>query len=196
MHPRRFATLLLGAWLGGCAWSGWVATHNLRAADSIVKEAGFQARKTIDEIGDVRARRLLRYHSAELNRHYFFTWELIEFVFAAALGTLLLFTTNGNRLLMALVSAMFLIVVVQHFTLTPQMTELGRGLDFAGPDELIEERRSFRGYHELYGYLALAKLALGLGLVGRLMFASGNGRRRRSRKVDVVDHADHSHVDG
>ncbi|MFN7925798.1 MAG: hypothetical protein U0Q16_37200 [Bryobacteraceae bacterium] len=186
MHPRRFATLLLGGWLAGAIFCGWVASNNLTGVDRMMREASLQARKEFNEIGLERTRRVFRFQAAELNRHYFNNWELVQMLLGVGLGITLLFATNGNKLVMALCTAMFLIVVVQHFTITPQMIDLGRGLDFDGGNTQSAERQSFRGMHELYSYLEVVKVLIGVGLAVRLLFFKppSSGRRRRSRRSE------------
>ena len=164
MHTRRLAALVLGLWLGCGIFMGWVATHNLTSVQQIISHP----RKEFQ---------------GELNRHYFRWWELVQIVVGFGLGLLLLFATNGNRLVMTLVTGMVAIVVVQHLTITPQILELGRGLDFLPPGEISKERAAFRNYHGFYSTLELVKLLAGLGLAARLLYSSPSHRRKRSKPV-------------
>ena len=199
MHSRRLSTLLLGLWLGGCLFMGWVAMHNLGAVDEAMKNPSDRVQRELRDIGLDRARTVLRFQASELNRNYFSTWELVQIVLGIVTAITLLFATNGNRLVMTLAAAMLALVIIQHLTITPQMIEIGRGLDFAPPDDMLDERKSHRGYHSYYSWLEVLKVLLGVGLAGRMLFAkTASGRKRRSarKKLDTVDDPDDSHIDG
>jgi hypothetical protein len=197
MHSRRLCTLLLGAWLAGGLFMAWVAVHNQRSPQQLLKSNSKRVQEELYSIGPNRAASLFQFQVSELNRELFDRWELTQIALALALGITLLFSTNGNRLMMALWGLMFALVLIQHLTITPMMIELGRGVDFAGIDEFIEERRAFRRSHASYGWLEVVKGLAGLGLAVRLLFSNSSGaRRRRRREVDPIDHPDHSHVNG
>lgn len=183
MHTRRLAALVLGLWLGCGIFMGWVATHNLTSVQQIISHPRKEFQAEVEQLGQDRVRSLLRFQAGELNRHYFRWWELVQIVVGFGLGLLLLFATNGNRLVMTLVTGMVAIVVVQHLTITPQILELGRGLDFLPPGEISKERAAFRNYHGFYSTLELVKLLAGLGLAARLLYSSPSHRRKRSKPV-------------
>jgi hypothetical protein len=109
-----------------------------------------------------------------------------------------LFTTNGNKLLVALAAAMLAIAALMHFLITPQVTEIGRAIDFTGPEQMPLERARFWNYHRAYSALELTKLGLGLWLGARLLYNARRINRRGASLQDVhpVDDPDHSHVDG
>ena len=176
---------------------GWVATHNLGSVDVVLKQADRQLQREIKDIGYDRVRALLRYEAAELNRFYFYYWEWVQLVLALIATVILLDATGGNRLTMIFMAGIILILLVQHFLINPEMMELGRGLDFAAGDQMLDERRAFRTFHTYYASMELIKIVLvGLTSARMLLHGSSGKRRRRSNgKVDVVNDTDHSHVD-
>jgi hypothetical protein len=198
MHTRRLSVFLIAAWLSCTLFMGWVAVYNMKSVDLTVKSPVDRIQREMRDFGLDRARALVRFHSAELNRHYFFYWEITQIALGIALSITILFATNGNRFAMTLAAIMLIVAIVQHFTITPQILEIGRGLDFATTDEMIDERRSFGVYHAYYSYAEIAKAVAGACLGIKMLFSSGSsGRRRRGRKkIDVVDDPDDSHVDG
>jgi len=197
MRAKRLATLLLGAWLGAGLFMSWVAASNFDSVDSVIKSSAGRMQFEVKEIGSERLRMILRHHSGEQNRHYFSQWEWIQLLLGAILAVLLLFETNANRVIMAMSLLMLAITAIQHFTITPQIIEIGRSIDFSSSEDMVPERQVFWNYHRAYSVLEVLKLGAGFVLSLRLLYGtSRTSKRRRRKKVDSVDDADHSHVDG
>lgn len=197
MSSRRIAVFLLGFWLGCTVFMGWVATHNLGSVDPILKQSDRQLQREIKDIGYDRVKALLRFEAAELNRHYFYYWEWMQILLAIIALVVLLDATSGNKFTMLVMVGMLLVIVVQHFLVEPAVVELGRGLDFAPPDQMVDERRAFRTFHAYYSGIELIKIVL-IGVISMRMLmhgSSGKRRRRTGGKLDVVDHTDHGEVD-
>ncbi len=64
MHFRRFAALLVGAWLAGCVFMDLMATQNFRSVDRLLAAAPPQIAERIQVMGghDL-ARVFLRYQA-------------------------------------------------------------------------------------------------------------------------------------
>jgi hypothetical protein len=195
MHTRRLATLLLGAWLAGSFFMIWVATGNFASVERVLATESAKAQAEIKEIGPARARMLLRYHSSEQNRHYFYQWEMAQIALGILTLIVLRFATGGDKVTLALSGGMVLLVVVMHFMLTPRITELGRAIDFTATGHLPDERRVFWNYHKSYSGLELLKIGLGLVAGVRMIRRSRALKRGSGDQIHPVDHADHTHVD-
>jgi len=195
MHPRRFSTFLIGIWVAGLVLLFWISRHNLQV-DQLMKGGGPKAQNEYQIAEWKRAHTLLLHQASELNRHYSYNWELAQLALGVVLAVNLLFATNGNRLMMTLCVSLLALTAIQHTTFTPQMIELGRGIDFALPDEMFDERRTLRGFQSYYLWLDVVKLLVLAGLTVRLLFghSATSGRRRRRKHVEAVDDADHTHV--
>ena len=165
-----------------------VATHNFRSVDQLLASPG-RAGAQVQKLGHSEARTFLRYHVSEQNRWYFRTWETIQVV---ALGLALLAATlRQSKFGYRWALALFLLVMTERFYITPEIIRLGRLIDFVPPAVSSPERDTFWRFHGAYSAVELLKLALGFLLSGRLIF----GRERIGNQVDVVDEADHSHID-
>lgn len=196
MSSRRIAVFLLGFWIGCTLFMGWVATHNITSVDPILKQSDRHLQREIKDIGYDRVKSLLRFEAAELNRHYFYYWEWVQLLLALITAVVLVDATNGNKFTMVAMTGILLLLLVQHFLVQPEVVELGRGLDFAATDQMLDERRAFRTYHTYYSSIEVIKLVLlGIVSVRMLLHGSSGKRRRRTAKVDVVDNPDNSHVD-
>lgn len=204
MHTRRLASLVLGGWLAGILFMMVVATFNFQVVNRVLEGPPKPARLQIDSLGKDGARMLLRYQASETNRALFDGWEWAQLGLGFLLAATLLFATNGNRLAMTLSLSMLALVAVMHWLLTPEITALGRVIDYVSPRLPSEHRESFWRYHRVYAALEIVKLLLGAGLALWLLMDSRDrttrSRRRRGshrrQEIDGIDDADDRHVDG
>lgn len=179
MHFRRFAALLLGVWLAGCVFMDMVATQNFRSVDRLLAAPPPQIAERIQAMGghDL-ARVFLRYQASELNRLYFDNWERAQIVLGMLLFLVLLFGSQPKRLMLLLELLILGLVLVMHFYLTPEITRLGRTIDFVAPGTPSPERARFWTFHGAYSACELVKFGLGTVLAVLLV-----RRRRRSEVV-------------
>jgi hypothetical protein len=195
MHTRRLSAFLLGIWIAGTIAMAFVATQNFRAVDRLLEAPGRPAAQTIELLGHDKARALLRYQVAELNRFFFESWEYSQLLLALVFITVLVFAFNGDKLTAGIAIAMLGIVVAERFLFTPEIVALGRAIDFVPFGALSPERQRFWRFHMLYSAAELLKLLLGAILGVKLLLRSDARPRLRSRDVDPVDYANHRHVD-
>ena len=169
-----------------------VATQNFHSVDRLLAAPSPQAEERIQKMGGREAARVfLRYQVAEQNRWYFETWECVQIGLGLALFFVLLFGSLPDKLFLLLTLLMLAIVLVMRFFLTPEITQLGRVIDFVAPGVSAADRTRFWTFHGAYSASELVKIGLGLVLMVLLV-----RRRRRSHpaEIDVVDKSDHSHV--
>jgi hypothetical protein len=74
---------------------------------------------------------------------------------------------------------MLLVVIIQHFVVSPKIVELGRAMDFTTTEDVVPERESFWNYHRAYSGVEMLKLISGLALAMRLLYSSRSIRRKR-----------------
>ena len=163
-----------------------VATQNFRSVDRLLAAPGSAAAQ-VEKIGHDQARAFLRYQVSEQNRWYFETWEKIQL--ALGLALLAASLNLGKRWAIA-PALMCVLLLAERFYLTPEIVRLGRLIDFVPQAASSPERDLFWRFHGAYSGVELLKLALGFLLSGRLIF----GRNHAIAHVDVVDEADHRHV--
>jgi hypothetical protein len=176
MHFRRFAALLLGAWLAGSLFMDMVATQNFRSVDRLLAAPSPQLAERIQAMGGHdTARVILRHQVSEQNRWYFETWERIQIGLGAALFFVLLFGAIPNRLMLLLTLLMLGTVLTMHFWLTPEIVRLGRAMDFVPPGTTFAGRARFWMFHGMYSASELIKLGIGIALAVLLV-------RRNKRK--------------
>src|SRR6266478_3881985 len=187
MKIQHLCCTLLGAWIAGSLFMIIVATQNFRSVDRLLAAPG-RAGAQVETMGHDAARAFLRYQVSEQNRWYFETWEKVQLALGVALLAAL---WRQGKVLISLAALMFALLLAERFYMTPEIIRLGRLIDFVPPAVSSPERDTFWRFHGAYSAVELLKLALGFFLAGRLIF----GRKRIGNQVDVVDEADHSHID-
>jgi hypothetical protein len=192
MHYTRIATFLLGAWILGGLFMGFVATQNFRTVDRILSSPPPEAAKIIKAMGNDSARLILRHLASEENRLFFENWEILQLVVGVALTGLLLFGIE-KPLLAGFTAALVLLTAFEHFKITPEMLWLGRSIDFLPRTPEPLARTQFGRLHALYGVIEITKLLLAL-LVSGFLFALRRRRVRPQVEVEPVDNAHHRHV--
>src|SRR5882757_7986654 len=88
---RRWALVLMGAWLAGTICTSVVAAENFYTIDRLLEGSPNTAFTTlVRQLGQPQARELLRYLSSELNRLYFQMWNVSQLAIGALVLWLLL----------------------------------------------------------------------------------------------------------
>jgi hypothetical protein len=195
MHARRLATFFLGLWLGGSLFMVWMARQNLRGVDRLLSREDPVATLQLKPLGNDAAT-ILRYTASEQNRWYYHKWEIIQLVFGAAFLAIMLFGSRENKFILLGVLVLFLTVALQNLLITPELTALGRVLDFAPPDQAAPDRNRFWIVQTAHMGVEAAKCAVLLLLTGQMVLSrKRSGRSRDSRReLNGVDKADYRGV--
>ncbi len=167
---RMLVAAVLGAWLMGNVALAVVATQNFRAVDRVLRTAAepSELARRLERLSAVEARELLRYLASEMNRFYFRIWGWSQLLLALlTLGGLWMGGVQDHWV-RASVVAMLALVLVAVLFLTPEITALGRRLDFAPRNPPPPEFARFWRLHTLYTLLDLAKMGLGVLALFRL----------------------------
>ena len=172
----------------------YVATQNFRGVDRLLAQPSPAAAVEIKTLGPDAARALLRYQVSEQNRWYFETWEETQLAVGLFFFLLALFGTKEARSSLALALGMLLIAALQRLLLTPEIVSLGREIDFIPPDVSSSLRSRFWVLHGAYTGVELLKWALGLTLAAKLCFKQSPRSGEARQEFDLIDKADHSHI--
>ena len=180
MQFHRLASFISGIWLGAGILMDIVATQNFQTVNRVMTSLDIRVVEAAKKVGDPDTTRyLLRFFAGEANRYLFEQWEWTELALGLALMLVLLFARFYQKLAMGLCLGMIVIVLIQRFKLTPAITMLGRELDFSQGAS-----RRFAVYHQIYGAVEIAKLALGFGLIARLLIRQRAGKRAFVREYE------------
>jgi len=167
---------------------------NLRFEDVLLAAPIASAAKILDHLGHDSARLLLRHFAAEQSRHYYYIWEEVQFAVGIVLGIFLASGTQKRIFPITLCGLMVVITVFQHFMISPEIAFRGRSTDFPPGDSVFGEQARLWALLQVYTVAEGIKLSLGTVLASYLFVFRAH--RSRREKVPMVDHANHSHVDG
>jgi hypothetical protein len=190
MHTRRVAALLIGAWLAGGIFMASLAIGGFHSVDRLLEAPSPDAMQYLKVLGGASARTMLRYLVSEQNRHYFYVWELVQLGMAVGLFATIFTMTEGKKVLLAGVFLMTLLVLVEHFLLTPYLSVWGRAIDFVPPEAPSPERFRFWQFHTAYSWLEVVKGLIAVGLCLRLTIHRSRRQLRSRQKVESIDDAD------
>ena len=146
-----------------------IAIQNFQSVNRFLADPGLAAIQDIHTLGPDKTRVLLRHLAGEQNRFYFEQWEWVQLALGTSLLLLLVFGNRPPKVAILLTLIMLLIVLVQRAGLTPQITRLGRVLDYIPPATSSPDRTLFWTLHNAYSAMEIAKLALGFFVAGSLM---------------------------
>src|SRR6266481_4791522 len=98
---KSLALLLVGGWLAGSLIMFFVATQNFRTVDRLLASPTTQAAPALAALPHDNMRMLLRHLSSELNRLYFFTWDLVQIAVGLAVVALLVLMKRKAETILA-----------------------------------------------------------------------------------------------
>jgi hypothetical protein len=157
---QKWTMFVMGMWIAGSLAMLVVATQNFRTVDRLLSSpanAAFSSQ--VKTISQPAARELLRYLSSELNRLYFRVWNLTQ----VALGLVALWLVWGSSATARWgVVAMLAVVAVMTLWLQPEITAVGRSLDFVPREPPPPALGRFWVLHGVYTVLELVKLLIGV----------------------------------
>jgi hypothetical protein len=194
MNGRRFACFFLGAWLAASAMISLVTSQNKRSIDRVMMNLSPAMAAQVKTLGPVHARLLLRDHVSEQNRWYMRTWGNTQIFVGGLLVFFLLFGTREGRVSLVLSVAIFAVVIAQRLVLLPELASLGRLVELLGVDASQAERNKLWVVESAYYSLEILKGLVGLALAGKLIFQTRERLRHSGKQIDVVNEADHRHV--
>ena len=186
MRNRRIICFLMGTWIGVSAMLALSIYRNFDAVDAALKSPPEQAGRILRALGPDSARMLLRYTAGIENSEIFDTWEDIQ----AALGLLIavvMFLSPSTRVLSVVPLVMTLLVLFLHLRINPDLTWLGRSLEFTPLAVDSPQREQFWRLHRIYAILESVKCLLGLGVTAILVMQGSTKVVKRRRRHEPAE---------
>jgi hypothetical protein len=170
-----------------------VALDSSRSVDRILKNPGPALNPQIKALGPGEARLLLEYQAVQRSRWLFEAWSIAQIAWGAVFFFFLLFGTAEGKAALILALVMLAAVLGQQLLLMPGLFAPGGR---AGADALISSEDSAVALADIgYWVVEIGKVAAGLALAFRLVRRHGSSGHAR-QQVDLVDEANHGHVNG
>jgi len=163
-----------------------IQVENLRFTASLLPSSSDQATEFMKKAGaaprDIEL--LMKYQAAEQNRRYSYTWEQSQLFLALILGGCLFLGTQRRVPPMVFCGLMLIMVIFEHFSVTPELAFRGRQADFPPGGAANGVQLRVWALNQVYAWVEGTKLVLGFLLAGYLFIF----RVRRTRKqTDAVD---------
>lgn len=185
MLSRRIATFLVGVWVGCGLLMGVLMLQNARWAKELIADPTDPAQIQIIKVGEENARLLLEYGTAEQTRAFMSGWEVAQMLLGLIMLVILGLSAHRRVVPLALVGGMLVVVLVQHFAFTPEITFRGRQADFLADEAAFSTRSHLASLMRLYVGSEALKLLMG-GVLASYLFAANSGKRvRRSKRTSV-----------
>lgn len=152
--------LVLGIWLGASILLLFIVGSSFPGVERAVVENERLAERAGFGPGDPARKKtsVAWVVAGELNRQYFSSWNAGQLILAV-LALVLASRLKQRRALAGLCGA-GLIVLVLAFWLAPELTSLGRSLDFVPREPPPPALETFNSLHGIYTALELAKMVL------------------------------------
>jgi hypothetical protein len=182
----RLAALLSGAWLMGSLMMFVVAPSNFHMVDELLAHSHNQSfRSLVEQLGSGATRELLRYLASALNREFFERWNVVQALLGVELCLLVtrrpgkgisraaIFDERWRSVRLPLVLATAIVVLLLAWAV-PEITRLGRSLDFVPREPPPPELASFKRWH--VAYTVLDGLKVGCVAVAAFWLTRGSSR--------------------
>jgi hypothetical protein len=180
MHTRRMATFLLGVWIGCSVFMGIIAVQNMRSPSETMSMPAAPAAQIMKKLSGEEARLLLRYQAVEQDRRYLYTWEEVQLGLGLAVAACLFLATEKRKLPLVFCGMMVLLVVFEHFAITPEMIYRGRQADFPPGSVSLDTLARVWALEEIYIGVDVTKAAIGFLLTSYLFVFRARSRVRKS----------------
>jgi hypothetical protein len=187
MFSRRLATFVLGIWMGCCALVDFLALEGHRIVTLVLDNPNADIRDILKNAGDAAVGPLMHHAASEQTRALLSAWEGAQLVIALIMLVILILTEQRKILAIVMTAAMALLVLVQHFAVTPELSILGRSVDFLSESASFSVRSQVWTLTQLYGGLETLKLVIG-GVLASYFFAmESTVKRSKTRRTRASD---------
>lgn len=172
----------MGIWLGCSVLLEVIAIENLRLPGTIASSSD-PAWEIAKRIGPEDTRLLLRHQAAEQNRNYLYAWEEVEIALGLALAVCLFLGTQRRIFPLIFCGLLVMIVLVEHFGVTPELAYRGREADFPPGSVTFGTQARVWALDQVYGWMEGLKLLLGAILSSYLFVFRTRQRARKSASL-------------
>lgn len=179
MLPRRFATFLLGIWLGCCLLVDFISMQTGRIGERFLTSPGDEAHRLVGKADSANIAALLNYISREETRSLTVQWEIAQLLLVISIAILTVFSDQKRPIPILMCVAMFMLALGQAFVITPRLIDVGRQLDFGGGGAVAAFTNQFSMLATIHAGLEGIKLLVGGALASYYFMMESTVRRSR-----------------
>jgi len=195
MRSRAFTTFLIGAWLAFGMAVYFAGVVNSRNVENMVHDPQPAEALRMQKLGVRDTAMLLRFESDQANRFLEEVWTNCQFAIGLLFFFYLLFGTGESKFILGAALALVVVVGVERFFVIPEMTGLGRLLDFIPDSDPTPVRGRYHVMQNTYLGVEIVKWVMQAALAGYFMTRSRRRSRNAGNQLNVIDKADYGHVD-
>ena len=175
----------------------WLYSDNRHSVERLFDHPNPSATLLLKPLGPQASRQVLNYQIAEQNRYYRETWETAQLILGCFFFFFMLFFTREDKVSLLLALLMVVGVAVQRFYMTPEVSSMGRVVDFVASDVYVPGRHRAAVVEKGYDVVELTKLGMGIVLAGWLIVGRGKRRSRSDvrQELDMINKANYRHID-
>jgi hypothetical protein len=170
----------------------WFGARGFGTVDTILTQANPAFVSQTKPLGPAVTRLTLRYVLAEQNRWLFRNWENMQLALGTVFFCYLLFGTLEGKVSLGVMLAMILLTLLQRVLISPEIGVTARIMEYAPGDLAAQERARFWLLHN--AYLGVEALKFGFGLILGIIVMSGRRLADPLNQFNMVDKANHRHV--
>ena len=190
MRHRRVALLLVGMWMGASLFVAFAVTRNLANVDDFLQTPPQGADPVIRAITPDNARMMLQHLVNEETGSYRENWEVAQVgLFTVLAG--LLFLDSTTRKFASFPAGLCLLVLFEHFRVTPEIIWLSRQVAFAAQLAETGARKQLSVMERIYELVEISKFCIAT-ILGVLLVTRGAVRRHRHRHHDLDSLGEHA----
>ena len=170
----------------------WYGARGFGTVETILTQANPTFVSQTKPLGPAVTRLTVRYVLAEQNRWLFRNWENMQLALGVVLFCYLLFGTLEGKVSLGVMLAMILLTLLQRSLISPELGVTARVMEYAPGDLAAQERARFWLLHN--AYLGVEALKFGFGLILGMLVMSGRRSVDPLNQFNMVDKANHRHV--
>ena len=162
---------------------GLLEIENLRLTRAILASPSDEASQYMKDNKVQDSSLLLRYELLEQNRRYTYVWEEVELGLAVILGACLFLGTQKRVFPIVFCAFLFLLVMFEHFGVTPEFTYRGRATDFPPGSASLAGQLRMVAMGQIYATVEAVKLLIGAVLSSYLFVFRAQSKRSKEARL-------------
>lgn len=170
----------------------WYGARSFSTVESMMTQSNPAFLVQTRPLGPAATRLILRAAVAEQNRLLFRNWEIMQIMMAVLFFCYLLFGTTEGKYSLGVMLVLLALTVFQRLAISQELGIAGRAMEYLAGDLAVQERARFWVLHN--AYLIIEVLKVGFGMILGALVMSGKRSGDPLNQFNMIDKANHRHV--